>query len=449
MGEEIKHLQPQLTQGSLAHSLITFAIPILFANILQTLYGTADLIIIGQFSEDTSALAAVSNASQIIGFITVFISGFSSSGMVLIGQYLGSRQYEGIKKVTGTIFCFFPLLGALLSVLSIVFAPWFLQAINVPREALPAAQNYIRICGGGLLAATGYNMFSAVLRGLGDSKNPLIIVAMSCAINILGDLLLVGFFHMGPAGAACATVAAQSISVFFAYSRLKLICGPEAVSLRHVKIDRSVLSCLIRLGLPIAAEGLLVNLSFMLITAMINRFGLVAASSIGIVEKIGAIVRLPAVSFSAAVSAMAAQNIGANNVRRAKQVMYMGIWISLLISLFTFSAMCFAPDVIMRMYTQDVDIIAAGCEYMHSFSYDTLLVCVTFCMAGFFTGSGKGLFTFIRNMISTVFVRIPLAYYFSHTTVLNMFRIGLAAPIASAASIIIGVLYLRFGFNKK
>lgn len=445
--EQIDHFnrQPQLLDGKLTHSLIRFALPFLLSNILQTLYGTVDLIIIGHFSDSASALAAVSNASQIIHVITLFITGFASGGMVLIGQYLGARQYDRIQDAISTIFCFFFLLGAAISLLTIFMCSWLLRIMNVPVESVPAAHSYLTICGGGLLITTGYNVCSAVLRGLGDSKGPLLFISIACVSNLIGDLIFVGFFHMGPAGAAYATVLAQSISVLFAAQKLKTIHHQSVLEQRRLKINPVILAKLIHLGLPIASEGLFVSISFMLITAMINRFGIIAASASGIVEKIASISRLPANSFSAAVSAMVAQSIGANHLRRAKQIMYAGILSSVCLSILTFSAMRFASSTVMQLYTSDTDIIFAGCEYIHFYSYDTLLVCITFCMAGFFSGSGNSLFTLIRNLASTLLVRVPLAYYFCHMASVRMSYIGLAAPIASVASILISLFYLRFG----
>lgn len=451
MGNEHEtNIQPHLTEGNLFRSLVSFTIPFLLANILQVCYGTADLIIVGQFSHHTSDLAAISNASQIIHIITQFITGFASGGMVLIGQQLGARQYDEIQKTIGTVFTAFTILGAGIALFTVVFSPWILQVMHVPAESVPAAHTYMIICGCGLILTTEYNIFSAILRGLGDSKSPLIFISIACTINVIGDIILIAGFHMGPAGAAYATVTAQGISVLFAAHKLKKIYRPDVLAVRNLRIHFSILPQLIRLGLPIASEGLLVNVSFMFINSMINAQGLIQSSAIGVVEKVGAFVRLPASSFSAAISAMVAQNIGADNVPRAKQTLYTGIASSLCLSLFTFSAMRFAPGFIMRLYTPDPDVIRAGMEYMHFFSYDTLLVCGTFCMAGFFSGCGKSLFTLMRNLISTMLIRVPLAYYFCHMTPFSMLYIGLAAPIASLVSILIGLVYLKIGtFSRK
>lgn len=448
--ENERNLRPSLTEGNLFFSLISFTIPFLLANILQVFYGTADLIIVGQFSHHTSDLAAISNASQIIHVITQFITGFTSGGMVLIGQQLGARQYDEIQKTIGTIFTAFTVLGTGIAIFTMAFSPWILQIMHVPPESVFAAHTYMIICGCGLILTTEYNIFSAILRGLGDSKSPLVFISIACVINVIGDIILIAGFHMGPAGAAYATVTAQGISVLFAAHKLKKIYRPDVLAVRNLRIHFSILQQLIRLGLPIASEGLLVNISFMFINSMINAQGLIQSSAIGVVEKVGSFVRLPASSFSAAISAMVAQNIGAENVPRAKKTLYAGISVSLFLSVFTFSAMRFAPGFIMRLYTPDSDVIRSGIEYMHSFSYDTLLVCGTFCMAGFFSGCGKSLFTLIRNLISTLLVRVPLAYYFCYVVPFSMFNIGLAAPVASMVSILIGLVYLKIGdFSRK
>ncbi|OGO11730.1 MAG: hypothetical protein A2029_05775 [Chloroflexi bacterium RBG_19FT_COMBO_47_9] len=434
-----------LTKGSIWRTLLNFTIPYLLACVLQTMDGTIDLIIVGQFSPLVSDLSAVSNGSHIIHVITNVISGFTMGSTVLIGQYVGAGRHESVSRAIGTTLTLFFCIGTISSIVIIASSSLIIRTMNIPTEAMAATSDYIIICGCGLVFFTAYNTFSAILRGLGDSKSPLVFIAIGCAIHIAGDILLIGVFGLGVRGAAYTTVSAQGLSVLFAFYRLKYRHNAFDFKLRSFRPNRSDARKITRVGMPIATEYALVNASFVFISAMINSFGVVASAAIGVCEKIGALARVPASAFSASVAAMVAQNMGAGLLVRSRRTLWTSIGMSLALSFVFFAVVHFIPIPILRIYTDNGDVIAAAVEYMRSFNFDTLLVCGTFCMAGFFAGCNKSLFTLIRNMASTFLVRVPLAYIFCHASEINLFKIGLAAPIASAASIIICLLYYKFG----
>lgn len=437
-----------LIEGNIAKTLTVFAIPYLLANLLQAMYGTADLIIIGQFSDVVSDTSAMSNASHIIHVITHIFTSFSMGGTVLIGQYLGAKQPENINRTIGTLLTLFTVIGVTVSILTVACAGLIVDVMNIPPEAAEAARTYIIICGAGFVFMTLYNTFSAILRGLGDSKSPLLFIAIACAINILGDLLLIGVFDMGVAGAAYATVFAQAVSVVFAAWQLRRKHAAFDFKRASFGIDREKVRRLLRIGIPIAIETTLVNISFLFIAALINRYGVIASAAIGVNERIGSLTRLPASAFSAAITAMVAQNMGAGLIERAKRTMWTGIFIAFGMCSVFFIIMQLFPEALIRLYVKDAEVIEAGVLYLRTFSADTLLVCFTFGMAGFFSGCGKTMFTLYRNMTSTFLVRVPLAYLFCLAPVADMLKIGLAAPLASLASIIICLLYFRFGNYK-
>lgn len=436
----------QLTDGPIVRTLIWFSIPYLIANALQVAYGVADMVIVGKFSSVVSDISAISNASHIIHVFTYIISSFALGGTVLIGQYLGASRPEDVRESIGTMISLFTILGGIMAIITGLAAEPIARIMKIPEEALVGSINYLRICGAGIIFSTGYHVFGAIMRGLGDSKGPMLFIALACVINIGLDLLFVGVFRMGVEGAAIATVIAQAISILFSVFQLRRKHGSFfQPSLAYFRIQSDKAKQLIKIGLPISLESTIVNISFLLINAMINTFGVVASAAIGINEKIGSLTRLPASSFSSAVAAMVAQNMGANQVKRAHQTLWSGIWISLVLSGIAFLLMQLFPEFFMRIYTNDATTITAGIEYMRSFSFDTILVCFTFCMASFFSGCGRTMFTLARNLASTLLVRIPAAYIFCYVLSFNLFNIGLAPVFASLASILICLVYYKFG----
>ena len=438
-------LKANLIDGPVYRTLFRFTLPYLLSQVLQAMYGTADLMIVGQFSSAVSDLSAVSNGSHIIHVITNVMASFSIGSTVLIGQYLGSGQPERVSRAIGVSLSLSSLIALVFSLVTVCFSGLIVRLMNIPPEAVEATTQYLIICGSGILFISAYNTFSAVLRGLGDSTGPLVFIAIACGLNIALDLLFIGVLGLGVSGAAYATVTAQGVSVLFAGYRLKKKHRVFDGKPRSFRLHRDDAGKLIRLGTPIAAEALLVNMSFMFIGAMVNQFGVVASAAIGVFEKIGALTRLPASAFSASVAAMVSQNMGAGRVGRAKKTLWAGIVLSLSMCLVFFAMLKISPRLFILLYTDDPAVLSDSVQYMRSFSYDALLVCFTFCMAGFFSGCGKTVFTLVRNMTSTILVRVPMAYLFCHIATQRLFHVGLSAALASMASILICLVYLRFG----
>lgn len=432
----------RLTAGRVLPTLLRFSFPFLIANILQALYGAVDLAVAGRFA-DSAAVCAVATGSQVMQTITGLCVGLATGGTVMIGQFFGAgNRYEVKNSITAAL-ALFGILSVGLTVLAAAAVPQICTAMQVPGEALPATRQYLFICSCGILFITGYNAASAILRGLGDSRSPLLFVAAACATNIAGDLLLVGGLGLGAAGAAIATVASQALSLLLSALYLStkgLISKFLKSKLRiHVYSVQRILA----VGLPIALQDGLVNFSFLLITAIVNAMGLTAAAAVGVVEKLIIFSMLPTTAVASAVAAMVAQQKGAGLMRRAHACLHTGVALSLALGIpFFITAQC-NGSFLLRLFTTDAPVVQAGVEYLSSYSMDCLLVCFVFCMNSYFCGCGYSGFPLLHSVLATFLVRVPLSYYISRLPGASMFLMGCAAPLASFLSLLLCLGYLK------
>ena len=310
-----------LTSGAIAPALLRFSLPFLGSSILQFLYGVVDMVVVGRFS-DSAGIAAVNNSSQIMQLVTSLVCGIATGGTVLIGQYIGARQEKEAGRTVGNMVLLFTVLAAGITALLLTLGNGLVTLMQVPAEAVDPARAYLHICGIGTVFIVGYNVVSSILRGIGDSKRPMYFIAISCCVNILGDLLLVGGFRLGAAGAAAATVAAQAISFLCSLIALKKSGLPFPVTVRP---ERSKLVKVLQLGVPVALQDMLTTLSFIIITVVVNLIGLDQSAAVGVVERMIGFSMVIPVAFMSSLAVFAAQNIGARQPERAKR----GIWIAM------------------------------------------------------------------------------------------------------------------------
>lgn len=436
--------QKGLTQGDVKSTLLRFTLPFLAASLLQFLYGAADLIIVGRFA-DTAGVSAVSTGSQIMMAVTGLIMGLASGGTVIIGQYWGARRREDVSATIGTMFTFFTILAVAMTALVTLCTNLFVDLMRVPAAAVPQARQYIFICGCGVLFITGYNMVSGILRGLGDSKNPMIFVFIACIANIIGDLILVGPLQMGAAGAAIATVAAQGLSLLLSVFVLQKKDFPFDFRRESFRIDGKKLGTLVKIGTPVAIQNVLVSLSFLIIGSTVNNMGLAESAAVGASGRISDFCMMGPISFFSSISAMTAQNIGAGQDDRAKQTLRWGIAFSLVFGVVMFTLIQLFPREAIGIIRQDSAVMEAGALYLRAFSFDVILVCFVFCLNGFFGGCGRTGFTMVNSLVSTFAVRVPVTLFVSGLPGATLFHIGLAAPLASALQIVIQLVYLKLG----
>lgn len=436
-----------LLHGKVGPALLRFALPFLAASLLQQLYGTVDMLVVGRMSAHSAAeLSAVSTGGQVTYCITSLLIGLATGATVLIGQYVGANRQKDVSRTIGTMFPLFALFAVAVSVVMAACSGRIVSVMQVPAEAVDSAHAYLFICAIGMIFVTGYNMVSGILRGLGDSKTPMLLVVVACIFNIIGDIILVGPLQMGAAGAAIATVGAQAISFLFSLvvlSRRKDF--PFEFRWKNFRMHREQNRLLLKLGIPVALQDFCIGISFILITAFINRIGLNESASVGVVSRVTCIAMLVSTAFMSAIAAMSAQNIGAGQPKRAVSAMGWGIILSFAFSALLFVLIQLFPAPILSLFTNEPGVIRQGTLYMRSNMIDALLVAFVFCINGFFSGCGHTRFSMINNLISTFGVRVAGTLVISLIPGTTMFHIGLAAPAASAVQIIIQLVYLRFG----
>jgi len=437
-----------LTGGSVVKNLIKFSLPFLLSNFIQAMYSVSDMIIVSWFSGPAS-VSGVSNGGQVTVIVINFIVGLTMGGTVLIGQYYGAKRYGDIKKTTGTMFSVLIIMAVILTVVMIILCDPILRLIQVPPDAFSEARRFYTICMSGTVFIFGYNAVSAVLRGMGDSKRPLYFVSVACGLNIVLDLITVGVFKLGAAGAALSTVTAQAFSLVI--SVIYLVKNDFMFDFKpsSFRIDFQKVKLILAIGIPSSLQNTIVGISFLVMMALVNGYGTAASAAVGIVGKFNGFAILPGIAMSAAISSMSAQNIGAGLPDRARQTMITGFKIVYPICMLFFLLAFIFPKSVMYIFTTDPDVITQGVKYIKSFCFDYLVVPITFCMNGLFTGAGKTMFIMVNGISTSVLFRIPVALLFGKLLNFGLTGIGIAAPAASFCALISCSVYLILGHWKK
>lgn len=432
------------TQGSILKKLCRFMLPVLGALILQAAYGAVDLLVVGRFGS-TSGLSAVSTGSQVLNLVTFVVTQLAMGVTVLIARYIGEKREKEIGAVLGGAFVVFTILAGCLFVLLVLFARPISVLMQAPQEALALTASYVRICGCGILFIVAYNVLSAVFRGLGDSRSPLLFVLVACLVNVAGDLVLVAGLHLDAAGAALATVLAQAVSVGCALAILRRKKLPFTFRKSDVRLNEQCRRFL-AIGLPLALQEFLTQLSFLALCAFVNRLGLAASSGYGVASKIVSFVMLVPSALMQSMASFVAQNIGAGNVKRAKKSMFTGIAVGVAFGIVMFALVLRKGDVLAGLFSTDAEVVRRGFEYLRGFAPETIVTAVLFSMVGYFNGSNQTLWVMIQGLIQTLLVRLPLAYYMSIQPNASLTKIGMSAPVATVVGIALNIgcfLYLN------
>lgn len=373
------------TQGSILKKLCRFMLPVLGALILQAAYGAVDLLVVGRFGS-TSGLSAVSTGSQVLNLVTFVVTQLAMGVTVLIARYIGEKREKEIGAVLGGAAVVFTILAGCLFVLLVLFARPISVLMQAPQEALALTASYVRICGCGILFIVAYNVLSAVFRGLGDSRSPLLFVLVACLVNVAGDLVLVAGLHLDAAGAALATVLAQAVSVGCALAILRRKKLPFTFRKSDVRLNEQCRRFL-AIGLPLALQEFLTQLSFLALCAFVNRLGLAASSGYGVASKIVSFVMLVPSALMQSMASFVAQNIGAGNVKRAKKSMFTGIAVGVAFGIVMFALVLRKGDVLAGLFSTDAEVVRRGFEYLRGFAPETIVTAVLFSMVGYFNGS--------------------------------------------------------------
>lgn len=435
----MNNLKSDFTSGSILGKLLPFMAPILGALILQAAYGAVDLLVVGRFGT-TSGLSAVSTGSQVLNLVTFVVTQFAMGITVLIARYIGEKKTQNIGSLIGGSILVYAIISAVLFVILIGFSHQIAILMQAPTKAIDLTSTYIRICGGGIFFIVAYNLLSAIFRGLGDSKSPLLFVAVACIVNIVGDLILVAGFHLDAAGAAIATVLAQAISVVFALFLLLKKQLSFKITKKDFRINTHCIRAL-KIGLPLALQECLTQISFLALCAFVNRLGLEASSGYGVACKVVNFAMLIPSSLMQSMASFVSQNIGAGNKKRAKQAMFTGMGVGLAVGCIVFVFVLFKGNLLTGIFTTDAVVVQKGYDYLKGFALETIVTAILFSMVGYFNGNDKTIWVMIQGLIQTLLVRLPLAYYMSIQPNASLTNIGFAAPTATIFGIILNVLF--------
>ena len=439
-------LEKNLTNGSVLKNIAYFSLPYLLSYFLQTLYGLADLFIIGQF-EGVASTTAVSIGSQVMHMLTVMIVGLAMGSTVCIGQAVGAGDKKHASAAIGNTVTLSMLLSVVITALLLALVRPIVSVMSTPAEAADGTRAYLTICFIGIPFITAYNIISSIFRGLGDSKSPMIFIAVACAANIALDYIFIGAMGLGSAGAALGTTLSQAISVVF--SLVVILRRKSGISLerRDLHPQRDTMGRLLRIGVPVAAQDGLIQIAFIVITVIANRRGLDAAAAVGIVEKIISFVFLVPSSMLSTVSALCAQNIGAGKQARAEQTLRYAVIIAVSFGIIIALLTQFISEQAVGLFTPDTVVIMLGGQYLRGYIWDALFAGIHFCFSGYFCACGRSEISFIHNISAIALVRIPGVYLTSKLFPDTLFPMGLATAAGSLLSVIICVI--AFALLKK
>lgn len=435
-------LKKDLTQGSISQTLINFAIPFIIANFFQALYGATDLLVVGYFcSVDT--VSAVATGSQVMQFLTCFITGLTTSGTILIGKYLGAKKNDLIRQVIHVMAIVFFICAVIITLLLLCFNSSILRLIQVPAEAFRQSYDYVMICSYGVIFIFLYNSISAVLRGLGNSKVPMYIVGLACSLNFILNYVLVSKFNLGAQGVAISTIVSQAFSVLVGFLYIKKHSS-YSVSVLDIRWNSLIAKKLFKLALPLSLQDTLIPVSFMCLYAIANSMGTVASASYGIVCRLNGFLMLPAGSFAMALTAFTAQNIGASNIKRARTGLFLSVGYSLFFGLIFLIWQLVYPYSAIGIFSTNPDVLKEGALFLKSFSWDYVLVPFVFCMNAFMSGCGYPFLSASNNITTTILIRIPLGFILGKSVGASLYDLGKAVPITSACSVIIGFIMIYY-----
>lgn len=429
-------MEKNLTTGSVFKTVVYFSLPYLLSYFLQTLYGMADLFIVGQFN-GVDSITAVSIASQVMHMITVMIVGLAMGATVLIGRAVGAGKHEEVSSVIGNTIALFMALSLIIMIGLLMVVKPIADVMLTPPEAFRETVTYLTICMIGIPFITGYNIISSIFRGMGDSKSPMYFIGIACVANIVLDYIFIGVLKLGAAGAALGTTLSQTISVIVSLSFIRKRKMGFTLSLKDLKPKTALIFNLLKVGIPVALQDGFIQISFLIITIIANNRGLNDAAAVGIVEKIIGILFLVPSSMLSAVSVLSAQNAGAGKHDRARQTLWIGILITVLFGTISAVIMQFSAGSVIGLFTDNTKVILLGGQYMSGYVWDCIFAGIHFCFSGYFCAYGLSGISFIHNSISILCARIPLAYLASIYFADTLFPMGIAAPVGSILSVAI------------
>ncbi|MCR8631733.1 MATE family efflux transporter [Paenibacillus radicis (ex Xue et al. 2023)] len=442
-------MNTSLTDGPIGKKLILFALPVLMGNVLQSLNGTINAIWIGNFLGE-SAFAATSNANNIMFFLLSLVFGIGMAATILIAQSVGAGDEQRAKRVVGTSALFFIGIAVSITVLGFIFSPLILEGMHTPPDALAFATDYLRIIFIGLLFMYGYNFVMMIMRGAGDAKTPFYFLLISTFLDIVLNPLFI--FGLGPvpalgiAGSAVATVIAQFVSlvclIIFLY-RKKHFLRLTRADLPYVRFDRAIIGSLVRKGVPMGLQMLIVSTSALAFINLVNSFGSVATAAFGAAMQLSSYIQMPAMAIGGAVSTVAAQNVGAGKWDRVHKTTIMGIVINFLMTGALVGLIYLFNRQALGLFLQDQAAIEIGMRINSITLWAFILFGITFVVSGVVRATGAVMVPLLTTFLSLWCIRIPLSYYLSAKYGLD--AVWWSFPIAFSIGIMLSISYYVWG----
>ena len=441
-----KTIAKDLTHGNVLKLLVSFSAPLMLANLLQLVYSLVDMIVIGQYV-GSAGISAVSGGSDILMLFTMFSMGFCSAGQVIISQYIGKNDKKSVSRTIGTMFTFFLIFAVVLTVIALSVSKWFVNVLNIPAEAAPMSVDYVTVCFSGLVFIFGYNLVSAILRGMGDSRRPLVFIAIASVLNLVLDLVFVTKFNMAAKGAALATVIGQGVS--FIVSLIYLYCKREAFGfdfkLKSFQIDRDILRIVLKLGFPMSLQQVAVAVSGLVVSALINDYGLIASAVAGIGAKLRTIIMLFTSAIGTAASTMVGQNFGAGLHERV-QTVFKTAFIILLVGCLILAVICLAfPKAVFGIFAKDPAVLDMAPNYMIINFFTFLAFALMIPGQSIINGVGHSSLAFFIGIMDGIVTRIGLTLLFGLVLKLGVWGIWAGATAAAYVTATIACGYYLSG----
>ena len=431
-------MERNLTSGSVLKNIIYFSLPYMLSYFLQTLYGMADLFIIGQF-DGVAGTTAVSNGSQVMYMLTVIIVGLAMGTTVNIGKAVGRRDREDISRIIGNTVTLFMTISVVLMVVLILLVRQIVSVIGTPSQAVEGSVNYLTVCFIGIPFITAYNIISSIFRGMGDSKSPMYFIATACFANIVLDYLFMGVLKLGPTGAALGTTLSQTLSVLITLIYIRKKNTGIELEKSDLKPDKETIGKILKTGIPVSLQDGFIQVAFIIITVIANHRGINDAAAVGIVEKVIGVLFIVPSSMLATVSALSSQNIVEKKYDRAEKTLRYTIILTVSYGIVVATITQFISKLIISLFSPDSTVILLGSEYLTGYSWDCIFAGIHFCFTGYFCAYGKSYIGFVHNIISILFIRIPGSYLASAMFSDTLLPMGFAASAGSVLSILICV----------
>lgn len=438
----MENQEQDLTVGSVPQKLIRFAIPLFGANLLQSFYSIVDMLVVGRIV-GKAGLAAISNASMISFIINSICIGVTMGGTVLVAQYKGANDEQGQKETVGTLFSLSLIASVIVTIAGLLLYSPLFSVLHVPVEAMKDACDYMQIICMGTIFVFGYNAVCSLMKGFGDSKSPLYFVAVATIVNIVLDLLLVGPLGMGTKGAAYATIFSQGVSLLISILHLKQRNFIFDFKLKSFAIQKEKLIVILKVGLPTAIQMVVVNISYLLITGMLNTFGVSVAAASGIGLKVNTFAGMPCWAIGQAVTAMAGQNMGARNIERVKKTTQSGLLINVCVTLFAVVLVqLFSANIIMLFDPASADVIEEGVMYLRiCCGINSLVYAVMYTFDSFAIGIGSANIAMCNALLDAMVVRLPVCWLLAFSLHLGFMGVYIGQALSPILPAIVGLTY--------